>query len=49
MAPRLPAPKKAKGETGGEAQAKKAKPEGKADSGEAKPEKAKPAKKDKSE
>jgi large subunit ribosomal protein L15 len=44
-----PAPKKAKGEAGGEAQAKKAKPEGKADSGEAKAEKAKPAKKDKSE
>ena len=43
------APKKAKGEAGGETQAKKAKPEGKADSGEAKAEKAKPAKKDKSE
>ena len=41
------ASKKAKGEAGGEA--KKAKPEGKADSGEAKAEKAKPAKKDKSE
>ena len=48
------APKKAKGEQAGgaakpEAQAKKAKPEGKAEHGEARPEKAKPAKKDKSE